>query len=142
MSNEPPSLAMPGVVMTDWLGQAYGVGDTVLYPAMSGRSPQIVMGAVTDIGVWYRGDDYDWVRAGNDAELSGRSQVQTRVMITPERTSRWQQHYSGPDGSGEHAAIGFVYKEPQHPVTLTITGNITKWPGDQDLPAGGKGRIL
>src|ERR1700677_2918745 len=49
----------------------------------------------TDSGVGSRGADCDGGRAGTDPELCGCSQVQPRVMIPPERTSRWQQHYSG-----------------------------------------------
>lgn len=54
---------------TDWLGQPYGPGDLVLYPAGSGRSITMVIGEVLKVN-----------KSGS-------------VSIRPIRSSRWKQHY-------------------------------------------------
>lgn len=50
------------MILTDFLGKEYGPGDLVLYAAMSGRCPNIVIGRVEDIYEVYRDDHCKWKR--------------------------------------------------------------------------------
>jgi hypothetical protein len=48
---------------TDWRGNDFTVGDTVLYARLSGRSCEMAEGVVTDLMVMYRDPDkYEWAR--------------------------------------------------------------------------------
>jgi hypothetical protein len=49
--------------VTDWRGNAYTIGDTVLYPRMSGRSCEMAEATVADIWLTYTSPEtYKWVR--------------------------------------------------------------------------------
>jgi len=69
--NKPSAGAVAAVVSddrtlhstwTDWRGNPYTVGDTVLYPRLSGRSVHMCEGVVTDLFEVYQGADYKYVR--------------------------------------------------------------------------------
>ncbi|MFI6813242.1 hypothetical protein ACIBG7_12560 [Nonomuraea sp. NPDC050328] len=122
---------------TDWRGNTYTIGTTVLYPRMSSRSCEITEGVVIDI--WdaiYDPKVYKWVRADPDnpthQAITGRDR-EPRVKIQPNgRGSRnFYRSDSRParDENGEYIldARGFrVYEKTElKPVTLTILDNIT-----------------
>lgn len=49
--------------LIDWQGNEYGVGDTIVYPVMSGRSVSMQEATVLDIWAVYRcPEDYKWKR--------------------------------------------------------------------------------
>ena len=96
--------------MKDFLGNEYGVGDKVLYAAMSGRSVTIVLAEVVSITKHYRNiDKWDWVKIGLDEEVPFRTrwnretrqdeptnervETEIRVSVQPLNSSRWKQHY-------------------------------------------------
>lgn len=56
--------------LTDWLGNEYGPGDTVIYPVMSGRSIEMQQATVIDIWTVYQcPKDYKWKRLDEGAEV-------------------------------------------------------------------------
>lgn len=49
--------------LTDWQGNEYGIGDTIVYPVMSGRSVTMQQATVLDIWTVYNcPEDYKWKR--------------------------------------------------------------------------------
>lgn len=64
--------------MKDWLGNDLQVGDTVIYPAASGRSITMVVGEITGFGE----RDTGWDEA----------KTEPTIKIRPLRSSRWRQH--------------------------------------------------
>lgn len=106
--------------VTDWRGNDYGVGDTVIYGAQSGHSITMVEGTVTDIYNVYRAE-IGWKRLdeGQEAPLQSwekEAAISLRVQIQPSNSTRWTQHntrtryknrntgkYMNPDsGNGKH----------------------------------------
>lgn len=68
---------------TDFRGNTYRVGDTVVYAGMSGRSAQLIEATVLEIQLV----DNTWSQAGDF--------VQPRLKLQPTgRYSRWEQHYT------------------------------------------------
>lgn len=115
--------------LTDWRGNEYAAGDTVIYGAMSGHSITMVEGTVTDIYKVYRADQ-DWKRLddGQEAPLQpwqDEASVQLRVVVSPTNSTRWTQHrdrtryknrntgkYMDPNsGDGKHVerSSGFIH---------------------------------
>lgn len=45
---------------TDWRGNDYTEGDTILYARMSGRSCEMAEGVVVELREFYYSDDYKW----------------------------------------------------------------------------------
>lgn len=91
--------------LTDFLGKEYGPGDLVLYAAMSGRCPNIILGRVTDIyRVFYDSITYRWKRLAEDeavprklnykGEDIGECDNALRVKVQPIKGARWEQHHS------------------------------------------------
>ena len=90
--------------MKDWLGQEYGVGDKVVYAAMSGRSVTMVLAEVVDMYKVFRNEDFEWQRIGMGEEapmhtvwqrgeqVEERRETQLRVSLQPLGSSRWEQH--------------------------------------------------
>lgn len=68
--------------MKDWLGAELAVGDTVIYPAGSGRSITMVIGEIVGFG---ERTEPRW-NGEDDA-------VEPTIKVQPLRSSRWQQHY-------------------------------------------------
>lgn len=89
--------------LTDFLDKEYGPGDLVLYAAMSGRCPNMIIGRVTDIYRVYRDpDEFGWVRLDEDAPVPTKTNwkketsecdTSLRVKIQPLRGARWEQHH-------------------------------------------------
>lgn len=96
--------------LKDWLGQEYGVGNLVIYAAMSGRSVTMILGRVTDIYRIYRAQprEYYWVRLAEGEEppfmqtwdkeahdyvdTGKRVETEIRVQVQPLGSSRWKHH--------------------------------------------------
>jgi hypothetical protein len=93
---------------TDWQGQEYGPGDTVLYAAMSGRCVTMIKAEVLDIWETYQSDEtWKWERldkAPHDLQIMLREhdagvereydkKIHLRVQVKPVGSSRWKQHY-------------------------------------------------
>lgn len=72
--------------MKDWLGKEYGVGDLILYAAMSGRCVTMVLGKVLRI---YQGPQYGYSQY---REEDPDYQTETKVQVQPLKASRWKQH--------------------------------------------------
>jgi hypothetical protein len=126
--------------LTDWRGNEYGVGDTVLYPRVSGRSAEISEGTVTDIYQVYYGD-FKWRRWRGEGpeptkfvfdgwDEDGKrkekevSALGTRVQIQPSgRTSRDFGYWSAREYNAETQK--FDKKAPKA-VTILNIENITK----------------
>ncbi|MFI6485211.1 hypothetical protein ACIBH1_45385 [Nonomuraea sp. NPDC050663] len=125
------------MTLTDWRGNPYTVGTTVLYPRMSGRSCEICEGVVVDI--WeavYDRKLYKWVRANPDKlahqAVTGRDR-EMRVKIQP--NGRGSRDFYRSDSRAARDENGdYVYDDDGHmvfekvdlkPVTLTIIENVT-----------------
>lgn len=111
--------------LTDWRGNEYGVGDTVLYPRVDGRSAEMAEGVVKEIYVaFYDHDDYKWKRLGEGGVPPMRerwnhgslcyeevpAESETRVVIEQTRSAR---SFSG---------------GKKRPARVTIVENITAVP--------------
>jgi hypothetical protein len=123
------------VRLTDWRGNEYGVGDTILYARMSGRSCEISEATVVDIWETYQADgSWKWLRLEEGQEPPMRqywnygtrenetrpANVETRVKVQPTgRDSRsfGRDDYDYVDGVR-------VAKTPRA-VTLQINQNVT-----------------
>lgn len=132
--------------LTDWRGNEYGAGSTVLYGRMSGRCVEIAEATVLDIWYVYRCPvDYVWKRLGeqeatpterrrNRATLSYAAdepcRTELRVRLQP--LGRGSRDFDRPDSvttwpdgySGERVDT----PKPLRAVTLTVTENITVLP--------------
>lgn len=117
--------------LTDWRGNEYGVGDTVLYARMSGRSCEISEATVVDI--WEAYPDYNlrrgwWVRLQEGQQPPEGKRTETRVKVQPNgRGSRnfYRTDYDyvkNAEGDYERVETGIK------PVTLNIIANITAVP--------------
>lgn len=61
--------------LTDWLGNEYGEGDTVIYPVGSGRSIEMQQATVLDIWTVYQcPDEYKWKRLEEGADVPHKKQ--------------------------------------------------------------------
>lgn len=78
--------------LTDWRGNEYGVGDTVIYGRQSGRCVELQEGVVVDIWRVYQNNSYKWVRLEDNEEppvgtnYAGeviKNKITTRVKIQP-----------------------------------------------------------
>lgn len=128
--------------LTDWRGNEYGIGDTVLYPRTSGRSVEMSEATVADIYHVYYGDNYKWERwDGEGPEPTKRvfdgwdeegnrktkevSGLEIRVQLQPTgHTSRNFGYYSG----REYKDGKRIEKLPNK-VTMVNIANITALEG-------------
>jgi hypothetical protein len=95
------------VRLTDWRGNEYGVGDTVIYPRQSGRSVEVKEAVVLDISKFYRDSDWNWQRMPEEGLTVGNPETEIRVKVQPFRSSR------------------FNYSDEYRPATITNWQNIT-----------------
>jgi hypothetical protein len=72
----------------DFLGNEYGVGDKVLYAAMSGRSVTMVLAEVVRI---FEAPKYG--QAYEKVDELGPDDKEIHVSVQPLSSSRWKQHY-------------------------------------------------
>lgn len=129
--------------LTDWRGNEYGVGDTILYARMSGRSCEISEATVVDIWQAYsdggrynrlaEGDEVPTVQVFNygTREYETRpARIEVRVKVQPNgRGSR--NFYRTDFDYRENAEGGYDRVETGiKPVTLHIIANITAVPSD------------
>jgi hypothetical protein len=98
--------------LTDWRGNEYGVGDTVIYPRQAGHSVEVKEGVVTDITKFYRDSDYNWQRMPEECLTVGNPKTEIRVKVQPSRSSRFT-----------------YWGEEYKPATLTNIENITLMEG-------------
>lgn len=91
--------------LTDFLGREYGPDDLVIYAAMGGRCPNMVIGRVVEIHRVYRDpDSYKWARLEEGQvvprktnwkdEDIGECETELRVLVQPLRSARWEQHHA------------------------------------------------
>ncbi|GAA0918585.1 hypothetical protein [Nonomuraea longicatena] len=121
---------------TDWRGNPYTIGTTVLYARRVNSSSEIAEGVVIDIHDVVRGRrTYRWVRADPDnpihQTITGRDR-QTRVIIQPtgRESKSWRlntRQVRDENGIGLYDEHGSPLFEPvtHSPVTLTALANIT-----------------
>ena len=93
--------------VTDWRGNTYTLGDTILYPRMSGRSVEMQEAVVVDLyHVHYSRETWDWARLPEGEAVTAETPLRVRVRPTGR-------------GSRKFYAVG-------KDVTILITDNITK----------------
>jgi hypothetical protein len=122
------------VKMTDWRGNEYDTGSLIVYPAMSGRSCEIVEAVVVEVyGVVRNEKTYGQRRAADGEQpKSIRARVQPtgrgsrRFYRSTERTD-WIDDEGNVVPSGEWRPGLTMRRTPTSPraVTLTILDNIT-----------------
>ncbi|WP_157536531.1 hypothetical protein [Kitasatospora mediocidica] len=127
--------------LTDWRGNEYGVGDTILYARMSGRSCEISEATVVDIWRTYsdkgrynrlaEGEEAPSVQIFNFATREHETRparTETRVKVQPNgRGSRdfYRTDYAYvKNAEGDYERVETSIK----PVTLNIIANITAVP--------------
>lgn len=84
--------------LTDWRGNEYTVGDTILYPRQSGRSVEMCEAVVDDIRrVWYDGHSYRWRKVDDTTPPhEDPEKFATRVTVIP--TGRGARQFHRMDG--------------------------------------------
>lgn len=76
--------------LTDWRGNDYGVGATVIYPRQSGRSVEVKEAVVLDIYEVYRDpEDWSWKRLPEGELMPDDRPVELRVRVQPFKASRF-----------------------------------------------------
>lgn len=89
------------ITVTDFRGNTFTVGDTVLYPRMSGRSCELQEGVVVELKPFEDFRYFDNPKWGEEGEPRWVREDFTnhKVRIQPTRSSRF--HRTGTDWRGE-----------------------------------------
>lgn len=131
-------MADTGMKLTDWRGNEYGIGDTIFYPRMSGRSCEICEATVMDIWETYN-DGRRWKRLAegetppdkecwNIAERAYESRpAKTEVRVKVQPNGRGSREFYRNDFDYRKTAEG-TYERVEtgiKPVTLNIIENVT-----------------
>lgn len=136
--------------MKDWLGNEFGPGDLVLYPNLTGHSPNMVLarvetlkenGNVTVLPV--KGSRWDhWGRTKYTDTRTGKAvdpfrnqaeHMHAQQYLNPETGERTDDYYEAKAWSVTRVNDPFKdhirEEKVQSKVTLTVTKNITRWMG-------------
>ncbi len=74
---------------TDWRGNDYTVGDTILFARMSGRSCEMAEGVIVDLMVMCYGDDYAWKRVPDGEPVPEKLVYQ---YVNPENPAEYSSY--------------------------------------------------
>lgn len=99
------------ITVEDFRGNTYGVGDTVLYPRMSGRSCELQEGTVVEIK-WY--EDSEYYRDEPSGRWLTRPVQKHKVRVQPTKSSRFGRN-----------AVNWAGTETK-PVWISIGENVVK----------------
>lgn len=98
-------------VVRDMFYQPLEIGSLIVYPAMSGRSAQIVSGEIVDLNMNRVRDPLSQDEL-NKMMANGRHGEPYSMKVLPSVSSRWRQHWN-------HRYVnGNMVKTPPKPVTL------------------------
>ncbi len=101
-------------MVTDFLGTPIEVGCVVVYPALSGRSTQMVEAEVLSFEVLGQ-DAFEALHEYHKAKWTPTTLTKVKVQPTG-RSSRWKQHHSARSWDGEQMV-------PHTPKPATLTAN-------------------
>lgn len=82
--------------LTDWQGNEYGVGDTVIYPVMSGRTVSMQQATVLDIWTAYNcPDDYKWKPLKEGEPVPTKEEWDWKVIVEADGQPRRERVSKG-----------------------------------------------
>lgn len=106
---------------TDWRGNDYTVGDTIVYAVMSGRSCMMSEGIVDDLWEVYRHPDTGrYTRLADGEEAPAYSQ---RVWVNPDDDEEYTHYYH----SGWASVARIVPTITERRARLVPTGRTSRW---------------
>ena len=109
-------------IVTDWRGNTYTVGSTVLYPRMSGRSVEMCEATVERI--WWKGEEMRVSLRPNGRGARGFYRTDTRAVYIDKSTGEEVSWLAAKDLGHDRYELRWD-PIPIKPVTITCTENIT-----------------